>query len=280
MTLEDQGDTSGDSETRPGTALEPSEGRALYGQDPDGYDVGRPPYPDELYEVLVARCGLLPGSRTVEIGPGTGTVTRRLLDLGAEVTAVEPNEAMAAYLSQTLAAPSVRIVVAPFETAPLPAGSFDLAVAGTSFHWVPQPAGFRQLSSVLRSGGATAIWWMLFENPEQSDVVADLVRNVSGHVPGMGPGDDELPFQLNEAERRAELADAGFEDVDSRIIWTPLRLTPDQTRELYASLAALLRLPADEREQLLDRIKETVSSRCGGLLEREVPMAIYTATRP
>src|SRR5262245_48380463 len=168
MAPESRGDDSVGGEDGPAPALDPREGRDLYGQDPEGYDRGRPQYPAELYDLLVARCALRPGTRTVEIGPGTGIATRRLLDLGAEVTAVEPNEAMAAYLSQTLES-RVQVLVAPFETAPLPVEHFDLAVAGTSFHWVPQPAGFRQLWRVLRPGGATAIWWMLFEDPRQTD---------------------------------------------------------------------------------------------------------------
>lgn len=279
MTPERQGDDSGGGGSGPARGLEPGEGRVLYGEDPNGYDLGRPRYPAELYDLLVARCGLRPGCRTVEIGPGTGIATRRLLDLGAEVTAVEPNEAMAAYLAQTLA-PHVQVLVAPFETAPFPAEHFDLAVAGTSFHWVPQPAGFRQLWRVLRSGGATAIWLMLFEDPRQADAVADLVGKFAGHAPGMSADDDELPFQLDEPARRAELTDAGFEDIESSVIWSALQLTARQTRNLYASLAALLRLPADEREVLLDRIEDTVLNDYGGLLERHVPTAIYTAKRP
>lgn len=279
MTPEDQDDHSSDGGSGPAKGLEPGEGRVLYGEDPDGYDLGRPRYPAELYDILVERCGLRAGCRTVEIGPGTGIATRRLLDFGADVTAVEPNEAMASYLSQTLA-PHVQVLLAPFETASLPAQHFDLAVAGTSFHWVPQRAGFRQLSRVLRPGGATAIWWMLFEDPRQTDAVADLVGKVAGHAPGMSAGDDDLPFQLDEPARRAELTDAGFEDVESSIVWSALELTARQTRSLYASLAALLRLPADERDRLLDRIEDTVSNDCGGLLERQVPTAVYTATRP
>jgi SAM-dependent methyltransferase len=279
MTPEDQGDDSDGSERGHAIGLEPGEGRLLYGQDPDGYDRGRPHYPTELYDLLVARCALRPGCRIVEIGPGTGIATRRFLDLGTEVTAVEPNEAMAAYLSQSLAS-RLQVLVAPFETAPLLAERFDLAVAGTSFHWVPQRAGFRQLWRVLRPGGATAIWWMLFEDPRQTDAVADLVGKVAGHAPGMDADDDELPFQLDEAARRTELIDAGFEDVESSIIWSALQLTARQTRALYASLAALLRLPREERDHRLDRIEDTVSSEYGDMLEREVPTAVYTATRP
>lgn len=102
----------------------------------------------------------------------------------------------------------------------------------------------------------------------------------AGHAPGMSADDDELPFQLDEPARRAELTDAGFEDIEGSVIWSALQLTARQTRNLYASLAALLRLPADDREVLLDRIEDTVLNDYGGLLERHVPTAVYTAKRP
>jgi hypothetical protein len=52
--------------------------RTIYGRDAQGYDAGRPDYPAEVYEILAARCGLRAGASVVEIGPGTGLVTRRL----------------------------------------------------------------------------------------------------------------------------------------------------------------------------------------------------------
>jgi len=115
---------------------DPSEGRELYGRDPGAYDLGRPQYPERVWQVLESRCGLRAHSRVVEIGPGTGLVTRRLLATGAEVTAVEPNASMVAYLEEQLGGPSLAVVHAPFEDVRVGEGVFYLAVAATSFHWV------------------------------------------------------------------------------------------------------------------------------------------------
>ena len=52
------------------------EARTIYGSDAQGYDAGRPDYPAEVYEILTSRCGLRAGASVVEIGPGTGLVTR------------------------------------------------------------------------------------------------------------------------------------------------------------------------------------------------------------
>src|SRR5258708_26263543 len=129
--------------------LNPSEGRDLYGYDPAAYEVGRPEYPERIWQVLETRCNLRAGSRVVEIGPGTGLVTRRLLSKGAKVTAVEANAAMAGYLQQTLDHNSLDVVIAPFEDAHLADDAFDLAVAATSFHWVDHRAGTERLRRVI-----------------------------------------------------------------------------------------------------------------------------------
>ena len=73
-----------------GPELGRAEGRRLFGLDPQAYEAGRPDYPQAVYQSLVHRCGLAAGARVLEIGPGTGLVTQRLLAEGAKVVAVEP----------------------------------------------------------------------------------------------------------------------------------------------------------------------------------------------
>lgn len=51
---------------------------------------------------IVAAAELVPGDRVVEIGPGLGVLTRRLLHAGAHVLAVELDPRLAAYLRREL----------------------------------------------------------------------------------------------------------------------------------------------------------------------------------
>ena len=96
------------------------EGRRLFGLDPAGYRAGRPDYPEAVYETLVKRCGLGPTTRVLEIGPGTGLVTRHLLRQGAHVTAVEPDPSMSSYLFETAASAYLDVVISSFEEADVP----------------------------------------------------------------------------------------------------------------------------------------------------------------
>src|SRR5947207_424718 len=103
--------------------IDPTAGQRIFGADPTGYDRARPEYPPRIYELLRERCGLRPGTRTFEIGPGTGQATRHLLRLGAApLIAVEPDERLAGFLASTLglSAPGLEIQVATFEDARLP----------------------------------------------------------------------------------------------------------------------------------------------------------------
>ena len=65
---------------------------------PNDYDA-RPDYPPEVFELLVEHAELGPGTRVLEIGPGTGQATLPMLALGAHVTAVEPGARLARRLA-------------------------------------------------------------------------------------------------------------------------------------------------------------------------------------
>lgn len=256
-------------------APDPREGRRLYGQDPEIYARGRPQYPERVYDLLRARCGLSASSQVVEIGPGTGLVTRRLLDAGARVTAIEPNVAMARYLNRVLADARLDVIVAAFEDTALPSAAYDLAVAATSFHWVSQPEGMAALRRVVRRGGWVAIWWTLFEDPRAPDDLSRLVETLAGPLPVLDPS--APPFQLDEPARRADLTGAGFADVDSEVVHSTCELDAPAARALYASMAVILHQPPEEQARVLDAIEAAVRDRLANRVERELVTAIYTA---
>ncbi len=79
-----------------------SEGRALFERTADFYAAARPPYPERVYEVLVERCGLGPGTRALDVGAGSGQATIGLLEAGATVLGVALSSALAEELRRRL----------------------------------------------------------------------------------------------------------------------------------------------------------------------------------
>jgi SAM-dependent methyltransferase len=259
--------------------LDSREGRRLYGVDPQGYSAGRPDYPGGVYEVL-ASAGLGEGCRVLEVGPGSGLVTRHLLDAGANVTAVEANADMAAHLRAEFTERALNVVHAPFEEAQLPLGAFDLAVAATSFHWVEQPAGWQNLNEVLRPGAQAVIWWMLFEDPTALNEFDTASRRILGGSPSLPADSETIPFQMDAASRIADLANAGFVDVRAQFIRWTYRLRAEQVRALYATMAIVLRRPAVDQAEVPDAIERLVLDQFGGQVERTFLTTLYQGRKP
>jgi SAM-dependent methyltransferase len=265
----------------PREVLHRDEGRHLFGLDPYGYEAGRPDYPSFVYHNLRDKCGLAPGAQVLEVGPGTGIVTRHLLSAGAQVVAVEPDPSLATYLSGAHQSDDLEIIGATLETAELDHGRFDLAVAATSFHWVDQRQGLQKLSDSVKPGGWIALWWTLFRDPNDPDVFSTAVEELLG--PSTRGAFDEPgrpAFQLDDEHRRRDLAVwAHAQDVESRIVsWTCV-LTPSEVRALYASMATVIRRPHSEQQALLRQIEVLASENFEGRVERNFVTALYTGRR-
>ncbi len=95
--------------------------------------------------------------RVVDLGAGTGKLTATLLRLGADVTAVEPDQNMLAELRREL--PSVRSVPGRAEEIPLPDGSVDAVLAGQAMHWFDLDRALPEIARVLIPDGVLAGLW-------------------------------------------------------------------------------------------------------------------------
>jgi SAM-dependent methyltransferase len=255
-----------------------SEARTIFGSDAKGYEAGRPDYPAEVYDILASRCGLRAGASVVEIGAGTGLVTRRLVAAGASVVAVEPDANMAAHLAGAVSG-DVQIIRGTFEQAALPQDRFDLAVAATSFHWVDQAAGLPKLGQVIRPGGWAAVWWHIFDDPERQDDFRDALQALTGD--GDPGGHHNVQFELDAAARCRDLAGlAGMTDVSGNLIRWTAELDTAQLRALYASMIRIRRLPADDQQRILDQISFLADQNFAGRVQRPFITAMYTGRRP
>ena len=126
----------------------------------DHYARYRPDYPAAAVALLAARCGLRPGTVVAELGSGTGILTRHLLARGAQVLAVEPNQAMRATAEAALQGePGFHSVPGSAEATTLAAASVDLIVAAQAFHWFDVERARAEALRVVRPGGWAALLW-------------------------------------------------------------------------------------------------------------------------
>jgi len=124
------------------------------------YQRYRPGYPPAAVDVLARHCGLAYGAVVADVGSGTGILSEQLLERGARVIGIEPNDAMRAAAEARLGAePRFRSVAATAEATTLADESVDLWVAAQAFHWFEAPRARLEALRVLRAGGSAALLW-------------------------------------------------------------------------------------------------------------------------
>jgi SAM-dependent methyltransferase len=119
----------------------------------DEYEQTRPTYPPALLDALP----LDADAAVLDLGAGTGKLTRVLAERYREVTAVEPLANMRAMLERVV--PGVTALPGSAERIPLDDGSVDGVFAAQAFHWFDKPVALPEIARVLRRGGVFAIVW-------------------------------------------------------------------------------------------------------------------------
>lgn len=122
-----------------------------FDQAAEDYELGRPGYPDALLDWIEARYALSAGDTVVDLGAGTGKLTRLLVRSPAHVVAVEPMPQMRVVLAREL--PDTELVDGTAEAMPLPDRSARLVACGQSFRWFANEAALTEIGRVLDSGG-------------------------------------------------------------------------------------------------------------------------------
>jgi SAM-dependent methyltransferase len=253
------------------------EGRRVFGRDPATYDRARAGHPERVYEVLRERCRLDPDARVLEVGPGTGQVTRRLLELGVRsLVAIEPDPDLAAYLRSSVR-DGPEIIVTTLEEASLDAEAFDLAVAASSFHWVEPERGLAVIYDALRPGGWWAMWWTHHGDRTRPDPFREATEQIVG---GLASSPGATGFGRDPDAARAALAAAGFEDAQVDVVRWAHEWDAAGIRALFASFSPIILLDDAERTRVLDAIEQAAAHQFGGRVVKPLRTILFTARKP
>jgi len=193
---------------------------AADGWDADLYDDDHDfvtEYGVELLDLLAPASG----ERVLDVGCGTGHLTRRLVDRGADAVGIDASGEMVAAARETYPDLDVRQVdVRDFE----PDRLFDAAVSNAVFHWIPegdQPQVADRLAAALRPGGRLVVEFGGAGN------VAAVVDAVETAAADRGYGVENPWYFPTIGEYAPILEAAGFEVREARLFDRPTELNPD-----------------------------------------------------
>jgi len=217
----------------------------------DVYERSRPSYPQEAIDWIAAKLGLGSGTTVLDLGAGTGKLTRALVGTGAHVIAIEPGDAMRAELERAL--PDVEALRGAAEDIPLPDQSVDCVAVGQAFHWFRHDEAIPELHRVLRPcGGVALVWYSRDPDNPLYDEIGDLI---APFVPPDRPDEDEWPKPLAESELFGPLEERRFSFVQE--------LDTDTVAERIASVSFVAAAPAEARREL-DAAIRRAADRLGG----------------
>ncbi len=159
----------------------------MFNQVAEYYDKYRPVYPKEIIDSLMSVTGIIEGSDLLEIGCGSGKATEQLIGNGYNILGIDPGEDLVRIGNERFKNENVQFVKGRFEEFDFEEKKFDVIYAAQSFHWVPQPIGYKKCADVLKDDGYIALFWNmyvlsdndadeeLFEISKQYGGIADFV---------------------------------------------------------------------------------------------------------
>jgi SAM-dependent methyltransferase len=238
------------------------------------YDRHRPAYPDALIDQACEVAGIGAGAQVLEIGCGTGQLTRSLLERGLRVSALEPGDQLIALAREKLEdAGDVEFVHGRLEDAQLPPESYEAVFSASAIHWVDPDLGWRKIADALAPGGTLALiqYFGLQESRSVDDQEALLsaVRTHAPQVAAAWPTYRDLDGTIaGMHERRRNVADVWawlgshdigrdyaadlFEDAQLATVPTLVEHTADELNALLATMSFWARLSPDQREALMN----------------------------
>ena len=213
-----------------------------------------------------------PVRRVVDLGAGTGALTRLLVDRADEVVAVEPDDRMRAVLHERV--PSAVALAGRAESIPLPDGSAAAVLASSSWHWVEPVAGLTEVARVLVPGGLLGVVW---SGPDPDGPFMSQARELLAANAGDGDRSDLGAMILGDA-RRPEFVlrvpdGLPFSDPEHHVDSWDVALTADELIGLLGTLSWIITMPAERRDHVLTTARRFLTELLGLEGDRTVDVA-------
>ena len=242
--------------------------RLSFGVHADAYERARPAWPEEAARWLVPEGAEL----VVEVGAGTGKLTRAVVALGVRVVAVEPDARMLAVLREG----GLEGIEGAAEAIPVGDGAADAVIAGSSLHWFDLDRALTEFHRVLRPGGRFGFGWN--HRDERHPAIAAMSEVIYSSRPSR---------QTSGWKRRdwaSEVARTGlFGEVEHTLFEHVHELPREALWDHLLSYAGLAALAEDERRREFAAVAEIVdadpSLRDGDLLRLPFVVDAYRAVR-
>lgn len=239
-----------------------------FGAHADAYERARPAWPEEAARWLLPEGAEL----VVELGAGTGKLTRAVAALGVRVVAVEPDPRMLAVLRGL----GLEGVEGSAEAIPFGDGVADGVLAGSSLHWFELEQALPEIHRVLRAGGRFGFGWNHRDDRHPTIArMSDAVYEAQTRTRGPRWRSRDWP---------AELISSGvFRDVEHALFEHVHELPREALVDQLVSYSGVAALPEGERRRVIAAVASALDAdpavSDGTTLRLPFVVTAYRATR-
>lgn len=224
--------------------METTPRRLTFGAHAEEYDLARPEWPVEVARWFVPEDAAL----VVELGAGTGKLTRAVAELGVRVIAVEPDARMRAILLGN----GLEGVEGSAEQVPIADGEADAIVAGSAMHWFDLDRALPEFHRVLRPGGRLGFGWNGRDGRQPT--IAAMNEAIYSRAA------DRTKWRERGWEAEVTAAGGLFADIEQRTFEHVLELPRDALDAHLWSYATIASLPEPDRAQVFADVAEILDS--------------------
>jgi ubiquinone/menaquinone biosynthesis C-methylase UbiE len=231
----------------------PKQVARAYDEIAELYERARPGWPGAAVDLAARELELDRTATVLDLGAGTGKLTRVLVERFARVLAVEPLRGMRNVLESVV--PKAEALAGEAERIPLPDASVDAVFSADAFHWFDGELALAEIARVLRPHGGLAILWNATERPTEPSIAA------AGELVNKRGSPERQVDRYASGAWREPFARSRFQALEEAHFDNPQIVDREGMVAYLASMSWIAVLPESERTELLDEVR--------GLLDAE-----------
>lgn len=243
------------------------------------YDMLRPGYPEEIFQLLMEESHLNTDSLLLEIGAGTGKATVGFINKVAGIDCIEIESAMADILKDKTKGFNVNVSVEGFESwTKEREEQYDLIYSAQAFHWIDQDIKYKKCYELLSDQGKLGLFW--YVSIFESDEMYDEIRSVfSKYNTGFTSAKmDMLHGSFNRERKQLEDTEYFTNVREQSVIGKTLEQDAEAFIERFNTTSAYETLEEEAKVKVNEELRVTIN-KLGGIVRTTIYYNLFIADK-
>lgn len=239
-----------------------------FGKMAKQYTAGRKGLPDEVLSYLWSFCNDK-NQNILDVGCGTGIITRQLAEQGATVTGIDADHEMIEEALR-ISPQSIPYHTSPAHALPFSSETFDGVTIASALHWFANQESIEEIKRVLKQNGSIFIL-----NKNDSGIFGQEFRNIiKGFI------SENSSSKKEHYNPQLLLADSGFKTMTKKVFQVSELYSVAQALEYMQSISFWNLVSEKFRPEALHQLKEYCENNLqNNLIERQIEIVVWSGVK-